>query len=112
MNDNKKKEKKKITKKQIVIFALGALGITGSCFAFYRFGVIAGKKSVNTDKAFQTGLALGKSIGSKRTLGLIPGNAPEAWEMLQEAIERNYSLRSGLTDLILSYNYYRASEGM
>lgn len=105
-------KKKKINKKQIIIFVLGALGITGSCFAFYRFGAIAGKKSVDTNKAFQTGLALGKSIGSKRALELIPGNAPEAWELLQKAIERNYSLRSGLTDLILSYDYYRASEGM
>ena len=112
MSDDKKKEKKKMTKKQIVIFALGALGITGSCFAFYRFGVIAGKKSVNTDKAFQTGLALGKTFGSQGVLNLIPGNAPEAWELLQEAIEQNFSLRSGLTDLLLSYNYYRASEGM
>lgn len=105
-------KKKKITKKQIIIFVLEALGITGGCFAFYQFGLMAGKKSVDTNKAFQTGLALGKSIGSKRALGLIPGNVPEAWEALQKAIERNYSLRSGLTDLILSYDYYRASEGM
>lgn len=112
MSDDKKKEKEKITKKQIIIFVLGALGITCSCFAFYHFGMMTGKKSVDTNKAFQTGLALGKSIGSKRVLGLIPGNAPEAWESLQKAIERNYSLRSGLTDLVLSYDYYRASEGM
>lgn len=112
MSYDKKKEKKKITKSQVVMLILGLLGFAGGCFICYQFGFTNGKKNVNTDKAFQTGLALGKSIGSKRALELIPGNAPEAWESLQKAIERNYSLRSGLTDLILSYDYYRASEGM
>lgn len=112
MSDDKKKEKKKITKSQVIMLILGSFGFAGGCFICYQFGFTNGKKSVNTDKAFRTGLALGKTFGSQGVLDLIPGNAPEAWELLQEAIERNFSLRSGLTDLILSYNYYRASEGM
>lgn len=112
MSDDKKKEKKKITKSQVVMLILGLLGFTGGCFICYQIGFTNGKKSVDTNKAFQTGLALGKTFGSQRVLDLIPGNAPEAWELLQKAIERNFSLRSSLTDLILSYNHYIASEGM